>query len=108
MSVVKHINIKNLVPEFESQIIRNTTHFIQQRAQTRVRKDTRNLMASIRISGPYVFSDLPYARAQEYGLEAYGKPNYDYTEYMRPAVKDAESNIAQLTSKSMAETLAKV
>jgi hypothetical protein len=34
----------------------------------------------------------PYAAAQEYGLAKYGKPNYTFTPYMRPAAASATTS----------------
>lgn len=43
-----------------------------------------------------VGSNLDYALAQEYGLAPYGKSNYTFNPYMRPAARIAESNIPAL------------
>ena len=108
MSVKKHIDIINLVPNFEEQLVKNVTRRAQEVAQKIVRVDQGTLKNSIHVSDNVVYSDLPYARAQEYGLAEFGKPNYGFTPYMRPAAKDVESNIASLAKKSMSETIGKV
>lgn len=66
-----------------------------------VAKDTRELMGSIQVvkisQGQYIiFSKLPYAAAQEYGLAPYGLPQYRFTPYMRPAAAKA-TEPAELT-----------
>jgi hypothetical protein len=61
----------------------------------------RNSIQSIKLGfGEYqTFAATPYAAAQEYGLAPYGKPNYTFTPYMRPAADKASSN-ANLTQYS--------
>lgn len=76
---------------------------IASKAKRKVRVDTGNLASTINFNkkskGEWeVFAISDYAAAQEWGLKPFGKDNYRFTPYMRPATQEAgstgEKNIA--------------
>ena len=100
MSVTKYIGISNIGKDIAEKTAQLTAIQVKRLAISKVAVDSGNLKNSIIMSktrtGYAVFSGSEYALAQEYGLEPYGKPNYTYTPYMRPASIEANAMMGQL------------
>jgi len=95
-----NVFLDTLVDQIGEEVAKSTMTF----AQRRVSVDKGDLKDSIDLlaiaPGNYeVFAQTLYAAAQEWGLAPFGKPNYRYQPYMRPAAAEAGSNrsIAQST-----------
>jgi hypothetical protein len=107
------IDLPKMTQEMAERSVQLTAVFIRNFARDLVRKDTYNLMNSIRANqirkdrfevlagGP----GIPYALAQEYGRPDLA--NYGFTPYMRPAAavsqKDPETraNILRATREAL-------
>lgn len=84
---------------------------IASKARRNVRVDTGQLRASINTDrigqGHYMtFAQTVYAAAQEFGLAPFGKANYSYTPYMRPAAMEASTNYELNTALQIAKAAA--
>lgn len=76
---------------------------ISNRAKNIVRVDSGDLRGSISFkkvkkNESMVFTRSAHAAAQEWGLAVFGKPNYSYTPYLRPAAQDSsqQSNLSEI------------
>ncbi len=101
MSVQKFIDLKSYSEKIGNKTAQLTAIQVKRLAVSKVAVDEGGLIGSIMMSktaqGYAVHSDSDYALAQEYGLSEYGKPNYTYTPYMRPASDEAEAMIPKLS-----------
>jgi len=97
MGVEIYIDTSRFAAIFANEMAFEVARQIEAFAQRRVAVDSGDLKGSITIVGIapaeyIVFAQAPYALAQEYGLRAYGKPNYRYQPYMRPAAVQASTS----------------
>lgn len=101
MSVKKNLNLKVYVNVLAQKTAQGVAVEARNIARDKVAVDKGRLRNNIRteqISKDdfITLSDTPYSLAQEFGLEPFGKPNYTFTPYMRPAAEQVV-NIDKLT-----------
>jgi phage gpG-like protein len=82
------LDLVDYVDTLENKMLDYTAKAATREAKSRVRKDTGELSRSIeyKVKNDHaiVGSELPYARAQEYGFPG---TRYGFTPYMRPAAQ---------------------
>lgn len=100
----KKIDLKKFSRSFTNELTQELTETVLAFAKRRVAVDTGELKGSLRIAfitatEKEVFTAVPYAAAQEYGLAPYGKPAYRFRPYMRPAASEAATtgNLAAIS-----------
>lgn len=96
MPVKKNINLTTFVTDYAEIMAAAAAEHIVNTAVRLVRVDQGTLKNSIRkvkTTTGYVVEtgSLAYAAAQEYGLASFGKPNYRFTPYMRPAAVELKN-----------------
>jgi hypothetical protein len=95
MPVKKNYNTGKFMDELAKIVTAAVAEDINNKAKSIVRVGTTgNLKGSINFekNSDYewtAYSQTEYAAAQEWGLAPFGKPNYSFTPYMRPASQDA-------------------
>jgi len=86
----------------EDRTVWITANEIRKLAKEKVRKDKRNLENSIIATdlgdGMEVSANTEYAAAQEWGRP--DLPQYGFTPYMRPAVKEAAAKIPEFARRA--------
>lgn len=93
MPVIKKLNMVKYTEELARLTVMMTGAEIRNEARKLVRLDSKTLRNSIRFdmlgrANGEVSANTPYAAAQEWGLAPFGKPNYGFTPYMRPAATE--------------------
>jgi len=96
MSVEILVDLSTYADTLDREVMEAVTLYTANAAKRLVAVDTGNLKGSIqteRINNTtmQVFSTSVYAAAQEYGLREFGKENYNFNPYLRPAAADATS-----------------
>ncbi|MCP3680336.1 MAG: hypothetical protein GY782_08845 [Gammaproteobacteria bacterium] len=108
MGVEIYINTARFIKILTNEVAFEVARQVESFAKRRVAVDSGDLKGTITIAGIMpgeykVFSMSPYGLAQEYGLASFGKPNYRYQPYMRPAAAHAGApgNINKAVNKAV-------
>ena len=110
MGVKFNYNMAVYTREFGRLFVQGIGTEIRIEARKLVRVKSHDLQGSIRFdlisySRGEVSANTPYAAAQEWGLAPFGKPNYGFTPYMRPAAAQVMKRLRAIAKEASATAL---